>query len=213
MKVIHSTLALAILSAITMPATAAEYKYRRYDKVEGFGDKSRIDIVSGYVFAGKYFQWFGSKIACDANAVQPCKHALSGTRTTETAWKVGAEVVAKTKFAWEGVDGKVVGEYAKKTTDSDTFIYENYPAPGFTSEASTYVERDLVNNTYYGVWVKIAEPVRCPSTILTNCAKYEWKSDELLGTVKGLLQRSGEQTFKFLTYENGKRPAYKLEAD
>lgn len=213
MKVLHSTLALAILSTITMSATAAEYQYRRYNKVAGYGDDSRIDIVTGTVFAGKYFQWFGSKLACDASAVQPCKHALSGTRTTETAWKVGAEVVAKTKFAWEGVDGKVVGEYAKKTTDSDVFIYENYPAPGFTSEASTYVERDFVNNTYYGVWVKIAEPVRCPGTILTNCAKYEWKSDEFLGTVKGLLQRSGEQTFKFLTYENGKRPAYKLEAD
>jgi hypothetical protein len=213
MKVIQSTLALAILSAITMPATAAEYKYRRYDKVEGFGDKSRIDMVSGYVFAGKFFQSFGSKLACDASAGKPCKHSLSGSSATETSWKVGAEVLAKTKFAWEGVDGKVVGEYAKKTTDTDTYTYTNYPNPGYTSEASTYVERDLVNNTYYGVWVKITEPVRCPGTILTNCAKYEWKSDEILGTVKGLVQRSGEQTFKFLTYKNGQRPAYKLEAD
>jgi membrane carboxypeptidase/penicillin-binding protein len=137
----------------------------------------------------------------------------TSTQTVETAWKVGAEVAVKTKWAWEGVDGKLVGDYSKKTTDTDTFSVTTYISPGYTAEASTYVDRDLVKTSYYGVWVRIADGVRCPGTILLNCAKYEWKPNEYLGNIDGLKQRSGEQTFKFLIYVSGQRPAYKLEAD
>lgn len=216
MKLFRTALFVAIMSTTaltTLEADAAEYKYRRYDKVAGFGDSTRIDSVSGYVYAGKFFQWFGKKTACDKSAPQACYVTQTSAQAVETAWKVGAEVVAKSTFSWGGVDGKLVGEYARKTTDTDTFAVTTYISPGYTAEASTYVDRDLVKTSYYGVWVRIADGVRCPGTILLNCAKYEWKPQEFLGNIEGLLQRSGEQTFTFLIYPTGKRPAYKLEAD
>lgn len=216
MKVVRTALLIAILSTAALSAVdadAAEYKYRSSNKVAGFGDPSRIDAVSGYVYAGKFFQWFGKKTSCDKAAPQACSATITSSRSVETAWKVGEEVVLKANFDWGGVDGKVTAEYSYKTTDTDTFSTTTYFNPGYTAEESTYVDRDLVKTSYYGVWVKIADGVRCPTTGISNCAKYQWKPEDYLGNIDGLVQRSGEQTFKFLVYPTGKRPAYKLEAD
>jgi hypothetical protein len=67
MNIVRTALFIAVMATTTLSAfaaDAAEYQYRRFNKVAGFGDPNRISTASSSVYAGKFFQWFGRKTAC-----------------------------------------------------------------------------------------------------------------------------------------------------
>jgi hypothetical protein len=216
MKAKQALLAAAVLCSLAAQAHAEEYRYRRFNQVDAFLDGSKTNYVKGEVaYAGKFFQWFGEKTACDKSGPDNCGVSSTKKRSDETIWLYGSETVAKKKFEWINADleQKLLVQYSTKTKDSDEITRTATIARGYTAEAATFVNRTLTKTTYFGAWVKIASGVKCPGTIFVNCAKYKWDKDKTGNSVSSLVQESGEEVFTFLQYKTGQRPGYKEESD
>lgn len=209
---------IAVLCAVAPPSMAAEYKYRLITKrVAGFADvnkDTRSEISS--VYAGKYFQWFGSPYPCPksgSSSSSPCTYTWKTAKTVATGWKVGSGITAKETYPGGEITAQFTGEISVVTTDSDEFSRAYTFDAGITAEPVSYIERDLKGYKYSGAWVRVQDRVLCRPIVsfIPLCDKYEWKPSQEAARMSTLRQRSTQQTLTYLTYQNGNRPNYTLE--
>jgi hypothetical protein len=213
-------LCLGLLSAVALPSMAAEYQYRLITKrVAGYSDvnKDTRSVVSS-IYAGKFFQWFGSPYACPksgSGSSTPCTYSRATSKAVATSWKVGTGLTAKETYPGGEITGQVTAEFSVVTTDTDTFTQSYTFNAGTTAEPSTYVNRYLTKYQYKGAWVRVNDRVLCRPILsfIPLCDKYEWKADQEAAVVSTQKQGSSEQTFTYLTYTNGQRPNYTLESN
>jgi len=179
-------LLLGLICAASEPVFAQEYKYRQTK----FRSAGWVDTGKGYsttatgASLGIFYQWIGTHEECGDRG--GCKYSVLKTKTVATSWKYGTFAGAKeTPYPGNEINLNITSELGQTFTDTDTYTFEKSFGSGWTVAPTTGVYRFPFVRTYYGVWVKDKEDVRCPTNILIKCDRYVWKKDEYGGTGGG----------------------------